>query len=119
MAYSQSNAESKVASGSRSEPHRTQYQLRRIWYQPLYPRPVANDPGRSATIEAVATNPAHPQPARHDAAENLRDTRLMIKTGLLLGIGYLLFLTLWFWATRVRQRPTRAGGGIDTGRRID
>ncbi|MGH2922233.1 MAG: hypothetical protein ACRDKU_09225 [Gaiellaceae bacterium] len=67
-------------------------------------------------IEAVVTKSAQ---ARRDDTENLRDTRLLLKIGLLLGMAYLVFLTLWFWATRVRPRPTRAGRGIDTSRRID
>jgi hypothetical protein len=93
--------------------------VRRVWYQPRYPKPVRKENPRPVAIEPVATKSAQLPQVGHDPSENARDTRLMNKIGLLLGMGYLLFLTLWFWATRLRPRPTRAGGGIDTGRRID
>jgi hypothetical protein len=80
------------------ELEKPQYQSRRVRYQPQ--------------IAAVATNSAQ-------AGENLRGRALMIKIGLLLGMAYLVFLMLWFWATRVRPRPTRAGRSIDTRRRIE
>lgn len=116
-AYSRPNVRSDIPHDPRPELRGTQYQMRRVWYQPRYGKLVASDnPLRPVAIEAVATKSAHLRPG---AAENPRDIRLMIKIGLLLGMGYLLFLTLWFWATRVRPRPTRAGRGIDTGRRIE
>jgi hypothetical protein len=119
-AYSRPNAASDVPYSSRSKPPGTQYQVRRVWYQPRYPKLVANDnPRRVVAIEAVVTKSAQLPRARPDVHENPRDTRLMIKIGLLLGMGYVLFLTLWFWATRLRPRPTRPGRGIDTGRRIE
>lgn len=119
-AYARPNVKSDIASDSRSKPHGTQYQVARIWYQPRYPKLEPSDnPRHPVAIEAVATKSAQGSPARPNAQENVRDTRVMVKIGLLLGLGYLLFLTLWFWATRVRPRPTRAGRGIDTGRRIE
>ena len=33
------------------------------------------------------------------------DGRLMVQVGVALGAVYLSFLTLWFWATRLRWRP--------------
>ena len=39
------------------------------------------------------------------ASENGRDPRLMIRIGATLGLGYLAFLAVWFWATRFRMRP--------------
>lgn len=117
--YSPPNAWSDIAHSSWSKPHGTQYQVRRVWYQPRYPKVRNRNPRRPVAIEAVATKSAQLPQVRREASENGRDTRLMNKIGLLLGMGYLLFLTLWFWATRLRPRPTGAGRGIDTGRRID
>jgi hypothetical protein len=33
------------------------------------------------------------------------DTRLLMQMGMLLGAVYLAFLTVWYWATRVRWNP--------------
>jgi hypothetical protein len=33
------------------------------------------------------------------------DTRLLMQIGMLLGSAYLAFLTVWFWATRLRWNP--------------
>ena len=38
--------------------------------------------------------------------ENSRDPRLMIRIGATLGLVYLAFLAVWFWATRFRMRPS-------------
>ena len=38
-----------------------------------------------------------------EAADGLTDSRLMTQIGMLLGFVYLGFLTVWFWATRVRR----------------
>jgi hypothetical protein len=84
----------KVSFNSKLKARPVQYQARHVRYQP----------SRPAAIEAVVTKPTQ------------ADTRLMIRIGLLLGIAYLVFLTIWFWATRLRPRPRRAGSGIDTGR---
>jgi hypothetical protein len=119
-AYSRSNVRSNLTHSWRWKAQGTQYQPHRVWYQPRYARQVANvNPRRLVGIEAVATKSVELPGARRDASENPRDTRAMIKIGLLLGMAYLLFLTLWFWATRLRPRPTRPGRGIDTGRRIE
>jgi hypothetical protein len=34
-----------------------------------------------------------------------RDLRLMLQIGVVLGLVYLAFLAVWFWATRFRMRP--------------
>ena len=38
-------------------------------------------------------------------SEDDGDGRLMVQVGVALGAVYLSFLTLWFWATRLRWRP--------------
>jgi hypothetical protein len=40
--------------------------------------------------------------ATDGAAHGLSDTRLVVQVGMLLGIVYLAFLSVWFWATRAR-----------------
>jgi hypothetical protein len=40
-----------------------------------------------------------------DEGEGASDSRLMMQIGMLLGIAYLGFLTVWFWATRLRPQP--------------
>jgi hypothetical protein len=37
--------------------------------------------------------------------DGARDTRLLMQIGMLLGTVYLAFLTVWFWATRLRWSP--------------
>lgn len=119
-AYFRSNMRSDLAHGSRWKPHGTQYQVRRVWYQSQYAKLEASGSlHHPVAIEAVATKSAQAPPVRPDDQGNPRDTRVMVRIGLLLGLGYLLFLTLWFWATRLRARPTRLRRGIDTGRRIE
>lgn len=119
-AYSPPNVRSYIAIDSRAKPPGTQYQVPRIWYQPRYAKLEASDnPRHRIGIEAVATKSAQGSQASPNAQGNARDTSVMIKIGLFLGLGYVLFLTLWFWATRLRPRPTRADRGIDTGRRIE
>jgi hypothetical protein len=39
------------------------------------------------------------------ADDGLSDTRLLMQIGMLLGTLYLAFLTVWFWATRLRWNP--------------
>jgi hypothetical protein len=41
--------------------------------------------------------------AADEAADGLSDSRLMTQIGMLLGFVYLGFLTVWFWATRIRR----------------
>jgi hypothetical protein len=43
--------------------------------------------------------------AAGEAADGLSDTRLVVQVGMLLGVVYLAFLSVWFWATRARVRP--------------
>jgi hypothetical protein len=40
--------------------------------------------------------------ATDEAAHGLSDSRLVVQIGMLLGIVYLTFLSVWFWATRAR-----------------
>jgi hypothetical protein len=40
-----------------------------------------------------------------ETADGLSDSRLMVQIGMLLGVVYLAFLSVWFWATRVRWSP--------------
>jgi hypothetical protein len=35
-------------------------------------------------------------------SDSLRDSRLLAQIGIVLGTIYLAFLTVWFWATRLR-----------------
>jgi hypothetical protein len=46
-----------------------------------------------------------PRIGRQIAAENGRDPRLMLDIAKALGLVYLAFLAVWFWATRFRMRP--------------
>ncbi len=56
------------------------------------------DPIRDG-FESVVARP------RAEDAERLRDARLLMQFGIVLGTIYLAFLTVWFWATRVRLKP--------------
>ena len=40
--------------------------------------------------------------ATGEAADGLSDSRLVVQVGMLLGVVYLTFLSVWFWATRAR-----------------
>ena len=40
-----------------------------------------------------------------EIGESLGDSRLMIQLGMALGFVYTAFLSVWFWATRLRRRP--------------
>jgi hypothetical protein len=40
---------------------------------------------------------------RQDVGDDLRDSRLMLQIGMLLGFVYVGFLSIWFWATRLRE----------------
>jgi hypothetical protein len=40
-------------------------------------------------------------------ARGLTDSRLLVQIGIVLGLVYTAFLTLWFWATRIRWNPRR------------
>jgi hypothetical protein len=56
------------------------------------------DPIRDGFEKAVARN-------GDEDAEGLRDARLLMQIGIVLGTVYLAFLTVWFWATRMRTTP--------------
>jgi hypothetical protein len=53
-------------------------------------------------------------PIRHgpEAADQLTDTRRLVQIGLLLGMAYVAFLTLWFWRTRLRGNRSHGGGRL-------
>ena len=42
-----------------------------------------------------------------EIGDDLGDSRLMIQIGMALGFLYAAFLSVWFWATRLRGRPDR------------
>jgi len=42
------------------------------------------------------------QGPRDESGDGLTDSRLLVQLGMLLGFAYLAFLTVWFWATRLR-----------------
>ena len=42
-----------------------------------------------------------------EIGDALGDSRLMIQLGMALGFVYAAFLSVWFWATRLRGRPDR------------
>ena len=42
-----------------------------------------------------------------DDGDGLRDSRLLTQLGIVLGLVYVAFLTVWFWATRMRWNPRR------------
>ncbi len=56
------------------------------------------DPIRDGFEKAVARD-------GEEDAEGLQDARLMMQIGIVLGTVYLAFLTVWFWATRMRATP--------------
>ena len=45
--------------------------------------------------------------AAGEGADGLNDNRLAVQLGMLFGVLYLAFLSVWFWATRVRMEPAR------------
>jgi hypothetical protein len=45
------------------------------------------------------------QGGRRDIGDSLGDSRLMLQLGMALGFVYAGFLSVWFWATRLRRRP--------------
>ena len=47
------------------------------------------------------------QGGNREIGDALGDSRLMIQLGMALGFLYAAFLSVWFWATRLRGRPDR------------
>ena len=78
----------EVVSQSHSTTRTAQYQKPPKRYQP-------------GAIEELSAKSARAARARRD------DSALMLKIGLVLGLAYVVFLTLWIWATRVRPRRPR------------
>jgi hypothetical protein len=48
-------------------------------------------------------------PAATEIVRELQDTRLMLQIGVGLGLLYIGFLVVWFWATRFRPGLQRSG----------
>lgn len=88
-----SDLPAEVRSNAHSRTNAARYQAQRGRYQPR------------ATAEEAAKSSQPARPTRHDTA-------LMLRIGLLLGLGYVVFLMFWIWATRLRPRRTRSGRGI-------
>jgi hypothetical protein len=63
-------------------------------------------PSRPATREVTASA----APGAAEIARELQKTKLMLRIGSALGLAYLGFLFLWFWATRVRPNHERGAG---------
>ena len=40
--------------------------------------------------------------AAGEVTDGFSDTRLLVQIGMALGVVYVAFLSVWFWATRVR-----------------
>jgi len=55
-------------------------------------------------IPAANTSPATASPRAAELARELDNRRLMLQIGGALGVAYVAFLILWFWATRLRPR---------------
>ena len=62
-------------------------------------------PSRPVTREVTASAPGAAELARE-----LQKTKLMLRIGSALGLAYVGFLFLWFWATRVRPGHERGAG---------
>lgn len=68
-------------------------------------------PAASVARRAAGGNLRHAlQPRRAGVAspQELRNTRLMLQIGIVLGLAYLVFLGVWFWTTRFRGRLGRS-----------
>jgi hypothetical protein len=79
-------------------------------------RPAGDDRARTGVrgvIESLSTplREGFDQATRAAAGEvtdGFNDTRLMVQIGMALGVVYVAFLSIWFWATRVRGLGSRA-----------
>jgi hypothetical protein len=58
----------------------------------------------SARVGGVGAKTLRVPPDAPRGSAGLGDSRLMLQIGVLLGLAYLAFLTLWVWATRLRPR---------------
>jgi hypothetical protein len=65
----------------------------------------------SARAGGVDAKSMRVPPSAPRSSAGLADSRLMLQIGVLLGLAYLVFLTLWVWATRLRPR-LRGGSGL-------
>ena len=65
----------------------------------------------SARAGGVGAKTMRVPPAAPRSSAGLGDSRLMLQIGVLLGLAYLVFLTVWVWATRLRPR-LRGGSSL-------
>jgi hypothetical protein len=64
-------------------------------------------PAVTSSLEKVAEGFGRVVVPSDDDGERLRDTRLLVQIGMVLGLVYAGFLTVWFWATRLRPNSRR------------
>lgn len=71
--------------------------------KPVISRTVMDQPPLERSVHLVPNRRSEPRPIL--SVDHSRNTRLMVRIGMLLGLVYLAFLVVWFWATRLRTRP--------------
>jgi hypothetical protein len=77
---------------------------------PLRRALAAVQPGRTAARpDGPRARRVAAAPAATEIARELQDTRLMLQIGVGLGLLYIAFLVVWFWATRFRPGLQRSG----------
>jgi hypothetical protein len=63
-------------------------------------------------VDRIPTGTCSPTPCIDQtdevSAADTRNERLMLQLGGLFGVVYLVFLVVWYWATRFRPRPPRS-----------
>jgi hypothetical protein len=75
-------------------------------FTPHSPNSISKVEIRTSSRSATQIDRQNDHPiGRQIAAENGRDPRLMLDIAKALGLVYLAFLAVWFWATRFRMRP--------------
>ena len=62
---------------------------------------------RNRAAEVPSRPPSEIQVQYQNRESEQKDRQLMLLVGLGLGLAYLVFLAGWFWATRLRLRPSR------------
>jgi len=79
--------------------------------------PSSDDEARRAGVRGIVESIGEPlrqgfdqvtREAAGEVTDGLSDTRLMVQIGMALGVVYVAFLSVWFWATRVRVSSRRA-----------
>jgi hypothetical protein len=80
-------------------------------------RPTADDDLARSGLRGVIQSFSSPlregfdqvtKAAGGEVTDGFNDTRLMVQIGMALGVVYVAFLSVWFWATRVRGLGSRA-----------